>query len=100
MKPGLTPARVQTAYEAAATIFGIHVSAFNRPRGSKRVTEARQAVYAALYTGCATSSTEIGMFLDRHHSTVLYGLSVVQDRCATDDEYRAAVALIAAEAQA
>lgn len=100
MKPGLTPARVQTAYEAAAMLFGIHVSAFARPRGNKRVTEARQAVYAALYAGCDTSTPEIGDALQKCHSTIVHGLHVVWQRCAIDGEYCAAVALIAAEAQA
>lgn len=95
MKPTLTPARILRAIETASQVFEVPRREIVSRNRMARVSEARQAVYAALYRSCATSLPEIAQTFSRDHTTVRYGIQRIEKRADGDKEYETALVRIA-----
>lgn len=87
MKPALTRERFDRAADCAATVFEVPRRELIGRCRVLCVARARQALYAALYAACTTSSTEIGWYCNRNHSTVLYGLQRADEARHADPDY-------------
>lgn len=95
MKPSLTPARILSAIETASKVFEVPRKEIVSRNRMARVSEARQAVYAALYRSCATSLPEIGQTFRRDHTTIAYGIRRIEARARADRDYETALVQIA-----
>lgn len=96
MKPALTPARIDNALTAAACAFEVPRREIISRCRLYSVTRARLALYAALYRACETSYPELSRYLQRDHTTILYGVRKAEGQMARDHGYAAAVARIEA----
>jgi chromosomal replication initiation ATPase DnaA len=99
MKLTLTNERFDSAVQEAARIFEIERAALMARRRTRAVIPARLALYAALYDGCNTTFEEIAWFLNRDHTTVIYGVNRARELAAQDADYARAVEQIKAAVQ-
>lgn len=87
MKPALTRERFERALDRAAALFEVPRREVAGACRVKRVVRARQAVFAACYRAFDTSSTEIGWYANRDHTTVLWGIERADERWSADEDY-------------
>jgi chromosomal replication initiation ATPase DnaA len=94
MKPALTPTRLDRAVTVAASVFEVPRREIQSRCRVHAVTRARLALYAALYTACATSYLELARYLRRDHSSILAGCRKAQSLADADPDYAACMARI------
>ena len=100
MRPPLTPARFAAALTTAAELFEVTPGALRGHYRRAHVAHARQALMLACYDGSVASLTDIAGYLERDHTTVLYGIRQARAAAARDPELAATVAAIIAALQA
>jgi chromosomal replication initiation ATPase DnaA len=93
----LTRERLDVAVLTAADLFEIEAKELRGRSRTRAVSPARLALYVALYDGCDTTLEEIGGWLNRDHTSVLYGIGQARQRIARDPWYAGKVERIKAE---
>ncbi len=69
--------------EQIAVLHGLTLSEINDPAAKRRYARTRQHVMHALMATGRYSSTSVGRFLNRDHSTVLHGVRAHERRTGT-----------------
>jgi chromosomal replication initiation ATPase DnaA len=83
----LTRERLDVAVLIAADLFEIEAKELRGRSRTRAVSPARLALYVALYDGCDTTLEEIGGWLNRDHTSVLYGIGQARQRMTRDPWY-------------
>lgn len=65
---------------AINAVYGVSEIELKSPSRAMKATQARQVLYFLLNKDLYMTTTQIGRFLDRDHSTVIYGVKVAERR--------------------
>lgn len=95
MKPLLSPTRFRRAVATAARVFDVSEQDVLGPARHRPIARARLAVYAALYTACATSYPELATYVRRDHTTVMHGVETAHRLARQQPSYHLALVAIA-----
>lgn len=90
IKPFLTADRFTRAVAACAEVFGIPPTMLVSPSRLSALMPARFALYAACYETTGAGYQGVGFFVQRNHTTVMYGVEKAHEYAKDDPEYWAA----------
>lgn len=71
---------IETIAEAVASASGIAVADLLGPKKARKFARPRHAVMYLAHRNTGKSTTQIGRFFNRDHTTVVYAIRAVSDR--------------------
>lgn len=94
IKPFLTPERFDRALQACAEAFQVPRRLITSHTRAAGVMPARFALYAACYDATGAGFEGVGVYMQRNHTSVMYGVGQARKYAEADPEYQAAYARV------